>query len=660
MAELGDRGPVARAREAVARQAWQEAYDLLTEADGSRQLDTDGVAMRAEIAYLVGEPRVSGNAWKRVHAARLAEGDREGAAAAAARIAHLLFDEGLEAPLRGWVMRGRELLTDLPDSPVHAALSVEMAWAALIYAGDADTALQEARRAVEIASRAGDPTMRALAINAEGRALIQLGQIEEGLALLDESTVAAMTGELDGMATVVLFCSTICALQALAEYDRADQWTQAMEQWTADRPLGPFQGVCRVHRAEILRLRGAWHDAEREARRACEEVRPFAGTVTGWPLSELGSVRLRMGNLEGAEDAFLRASQAGWDPQPGIALLRLAQGDPLAADAEIREALDHPAHSNWERPPSSELQRAPLLAAQVEISIVVGDLERARQAAEELDGIALSFGSKAIKASAATARGTVLLAEKDLPDAIRSLEDGTTKWKEIGAPYESAKARASLAFAHRLEGNEKRAMVELRAARSTFDRLGANLDAARAAEAMGDAPTDDQVPEAVDKVFMFTDIVQSTNLAEAVGDEAWGRLVHWHNQKLASLVLAHGGEVVRTTGDGFFVTFDTARDAAECAIAVQRALEENRRQNGFFPEVRIGFHGAHANPDGRDWSGKGVHAAARIGALAVGSEILASRTTAQAAGRGFAASTPQVVSLKGISEPVEVVAISWR
>ena len=660
MAELGDRGPVARAREAVARRQWQEAYDLLTEADRSRQLDTDGVAMRAEIAYLVGEPSVSGNAWKRVHAARLAEGDREGAAAAAARIAHILFDEGLEAPLRGWVMRGRDLLADLPDSPVHAALSVEMAWVALIYSGDGEAALQEARRAVEIANRAGDPTTRALATNAEGRALILLGQIQEGLALLDESTVAAMSGELDGMATVVLFCSTVCALQALAEYDRADQWTQAMEQWTADRPLGPFQGVCRVHRAEILRLRGAWHEAEREARRACEEVRPFAGTVTGWPLSELGSVRLRMGNLEGAEDAFLRASQAGWDPQPGIALLRLAQGDPLAADAEIREALEHPAHSNWERPPSSELQRAPLLAAQVEISIVVGDLERARQAAEELDRIALSFGSKAIKASAATARGTVLLAEKDLPEAIRSLEDGTTKWKEIGAPYESAKARASLAFAHRLEGNEKRAMVELRAARSTFDRLGANLDAARAAEAMGDAPTDDQVPEAVDKVFMFTDIVQSTNLAEAVGDEAWGRLVHWHNQKLASLVLAHGGEVVRTTGDGFFVTFDTARDAAECAVAVQRALEENRRQNGFFPEVRIGFHGAHANPDGRDWSGKGVHAAARIGALAVGSEILASRTTAQAAGRGFAASTPQVVSLKGISEPVEVVAISWR
>jgi class 3 adenylate cyclase len=659
VAKLGDQEPVARARDAVARQAWQEAYDLLTEADGSRQLDTDGVAMRAEIAYLVGEPRVSGNAWKRVHAARLAEGDREGAAAAAARIAHLLFDEGLEAPLRGWVMRGRELLTDLPDSPVHAALSVEMAWAALIYAGDADTALQEARRAVEIASRAGDPTMRALAINAEGRALIQLGQIQEGLALLDESTVAAMTGELDGMATVVLFCSTICALQALAEYDRADQWTQAMEQWTADRPLGPFQGVCRVHRAEILRLRGAWHDAEREARRASEEIRPFAGTVTGWPLGELGSVRLRMGNLEGAEDAFLRATQAGWDPQPGIALLRLAQGDPLAADAEIRDALEHPAQSNWERPPSSELQRAPLLAAQVEIAVAVGDLERARWATEELDQIALSFGSKAIKASAATARGTVLLAEKDLPEAIRSLEDGATKWKEIGAPYESARARASLASAHRMDGNEKRATIELRAARSTFDRLGATLDAANAAEAMGDVPADGQVPEAVDKVFMFTDIVQSTNLAEAIGDEAWGRLVHWHNQKIGSLVLAHGGGVVRTTGDGFFVTFDTAGDAAECAIAVQRALEENRRQNGFFPEVRIGFHGASANPDGRDWSGKGVHAAARIGAMADGSQILASRTTAQAAGHGSDA-PPQVVSLKGISEPVEVVAISWR
>ena len=203
-------------------------------------------------------------------------------------------------------------------------------------------------------------------------------------------------------------------------------------------------------------------------------------------------------------------------------------------------------------------------------------------------------------------------------------------------------------------------MVELRAARSTFDRLGANLDAARAAEAMGDAPTDDQVPEAVDKVFMFTDIVQSTNLAEAIGDEAWGRLVHWHNQKLASLVLAHGGEVVRTTGDGFFVTFDTAGDAADCAIAVQRALEENRRQNGFFPEVRIGFHGASANPDGRDWSGKGVHAAARIGAMAVGSRDPRQPNDRPGGRPRVRRITPQVVSLKGISEPVEVVAISWR
>ena len=163
----------------------------------------------------------------------------------------------------------------------------------------------------------------------------------------------------------------------------------------------------------------------------------------------------------------------------------------------------------------------------------------------------------------------------------------------------------------------------------------------------------------MEKVFLFTDIVQSTSLAEVLGDEAWGHLVRWHNDTLASIVAAHGGEVVRTTGDGFFVTFDTPVAAIECAVAIQRALEDHRREQGFSPSVRIGLHHAEATREGSDWSGMGVHAAARIGALAEGEEILVSSETAEAAGV-HRMSDPRTVSLKGIFEPCEVVAVAWR
>jgi class 3 adenylate cyclase len=159
---------------------------------------------------------------------------------------------------------------------------------------------------------------------------------------------------------------------------------------------------------------------------------------------------------------------------------------------------------------------------------------------------------------------------------------------------------------------------------------------------------------------MFTDIVNSTNLVEAIGDESWRHLLRWHNQKLTALIGQHNGEVVQTTGDGFFVTFDGSRDAIECAVAVQRALDEHRRTHGFSPRVRIGLHMAEANREEADWSGVGVHAAARIGSLAEGDEILVSRETVAAAGDAFPVDGGRNVSLKGISEPVDVVAVEWR
>lgn len=207
-----------------------------------------------------------------------------------------------------------------------------------------------------------DPAAAALGRVAEARCLILEGQVALGLDLLDEAAVAAVSGELDPILTGVVYCEVVCALQAVAQYDLAEDWTVAMEQWRQGQPVGSIHGRCRVHRAEILRLRGACLEAEEEALTACRELRPYLRREFGWPLTELGRIRLRRGNIDGAEEAFLAAHEAGWDPQPGLALVRLAQGDAALAAKLIREALAHPMNvPSKEWPPNTELRRAPLL-----------------------------------------------------------------------------------------------------------------------------------------------------------------------------------------------------------------------------------------------------------------------------------------------------------
>ena len=658
MNQPADDSVLDQAREAMDRKAWDEAYALLTEADHTRGLNLDALATLADTAYLAGHPEEAIDAWERVHAAAVRAGEDERGAGAAEQVATLLLYTGLLAPARGWIQRAESLLADHPDSAVHGRLAVVHAWTAVL-AGDLDQALLHARLAVDIGTRLGAPAIRIHGRNAEARILIFLGHLQEGLAVLDETAVAALSGELDPVSTALLYCSTVCAFQGLAEFDRAEEWTIAMDRWCRRHATGGFHGLCRVHRAEILRLRGDWDDAEVEALEASIELRRYSRTDVGWALAELGQIRLRLGNLAGAEEAFLEAYEQGWDPNPGLALLRLAQGDVAAAAGSIRDSLENqPQIASLEAPPNTDLRRAPLLAAEVQIAATADELGTAREAAEDLDRIATSFGTKALRASAATSMGFLLLAEGEAVEAGRRFQEGMHLWTEVGAPYECAQARMGLADAFRANGNERQAVLEFHAAHSTFERLGAETDVRRAAEAAGDAKP--SAGPRIERVFMFTDIVQSTTLAEFIGDEAWGHLVRWHNDLLASVVARHGGEVVRTTGDGFFVSFDDPEAAIACAVAIQRVLADHRREQGFSPTVRIGLHQAEATKEGPDWSGKGVHAAARIGALAAGEEILVSSETVQAAGGSVAVSDPRTVSLKGIFEPCEVVAVAWR
>ena len=497
MSEGAGLGPVERARDAAARGDWQQAFDLLMEADADDLLAPTDLPVLGEVAYAAGHLDVTIEAWERAHAACMQAGDEAAAAGAAVRLAmHLLFDTALMAPVRGWLARAERLLEGHDETPAHAWLAVVRAYERML-TGDLSRAREWARRAIDVGSRC-DPAACAIGRVAEARLLIMAGDVPRGLALLDEAGVATVSGELDPLSTGVVYCELVCALQGLALYDVAEQWTEAMERWCETNAIGSLHGRCRVHRAEILRLRGSCHEAQRQALMACEELRPYLRRELGWPLNELGRIRLHRGDIPGAEQALVAAHRAGWDPQPGLALVRLAQGDVAAAATSIRDALEHPSRvPSKERPPNSALQRAPLLEAQVEIAIAAGDLDRARSAADELDLIAARFESKALVASAAHARGRVRLADGDATGAEQSLSEAVRLWNEVGAPYEAALARLDLADAHHANNREQRADLERQAARTILEEIEAAPMASPAADVAHHAALDEQADASV-------------------------------------------------------------------------------------------------------------------------------------------------------------------
>ena len=465
-----------RARDAAARGDWEAAFELFTKADADGLAGRADLPVLAEVAYAAGHLDVTIEAWERAYALCVEAGDTDAAAGAAVRVAmHLLFDSALMAPVRGWLARAERLLEVGGGTPASAWLAAVRAYERML-TGDLPNARPWARRAIELGSK-HEPAACALGRVAEARLLILDGDVEQGLALLDEVGVATVSGDLDPLSTGVVYCELVCALQGLGQYDAAEEWTEAMERWCKTDAIGSVRGRCRVHRAEILRLRGSCSEAETEALSACEELRPYLRREMGWPLSELGRIRFRRGDIEGAEEAFLAAHRAGWDPQPGLALVRLAQGDAAAAAASIRDALEHPTRVPFkERPPDTDLQRAPLLEAQVEIEIAAGSIARARSAADELTRVAARFASKALIASATLAHGRVRLAAGDPADAERLCAEAARLWSEVGAPYEAALARAGFADALRASGNDRRAALELAAARTVLDQIAAGRE----------------------------------------------------------------------------------------------------------------------------------------------------------------------------------------
>lgn len=452
---------------------WVRALDLLA-ASGSEADTAQGLEARAMAEYGNGGFEASVTAWEDLHALLLADGDVPGAARAAAMAAmFLMMETGLMAPVRGWLRRAERLLDGEEETEAHAVIAVVHGYERFM-CGDMDAARHYSASAVELGRTHGVDMVVMVGRVCSARVQIFDGHVQPGLELLDEIAVDLMSGAVDPLTTGMMFCELICAAQGMALHGRASEWTQVMERWRHGAAIGSMSGRCRLHRAEILRISGPCDLAEAEALGACEELRPWMRREFGWPLVELGNIRLCRGDLVGAETAFLAAHERSWSPHPGLALLRLEQGQIDVAATMIADAIAHPFDiPSKMRPPFGDLRLAPLLAAQAEIATAADDIDTIRQAAESLRAIANAYPSRSLDATAELAAGRAALAAGDLARAIHITKAATAAWADIGAPYESAAARLVLGEARRRSGDAEGAHMEWRAAEAVFDSFGA-------------------------------------------------------------------------------------------------------------------------------------------------------------------------------------------
>jgi DNA-binding NarL/FixJ family response regulator len=432
----------------------------------------------ADDRWWVGEFDESISLRQRAYAGYAAVGDPR-SAVVGVRLCFEHAARGDMAIAGGWLQRAERDVRELPPCVEQGHVSLGQGYAAQA-AGEFDSALSCAERATQIAQRFGDRDLLAMSIHAQGRQLINLARVAEGIARLDEAMTSVIAGELSPYFTGVIYCSVLEACLDLGDVGRAGEWSDAAISWCSTlSPEAPFNAFCRINRAQVAGLRGAWSQAEAEASTVAQEV-GFGPAAAGRGFYESGELRRRMGDLSGAEEAFVRAREFGHDPQPGLALLRASQGKADVALQALRRSMDTPG--------VSVSQRARLLAAQVDVALAAHDLGVAREATEGLEATAAS-DVPALVASAGAARGALCLAEGDVQGAIERLRHACSTWQELKLPYETALARKAYGAALLAAGEKDEAAAELRVASAAFEQLGAAPDVA-AVRALLEGPTE--------------------------------------------------------------------------------------------------------------------------------------------------------------------------
>ncbi len=457
-----------RGRELYAARAWLDACELLAQADEQTPLALADLWQLAWAASLCGREPVSFVVLERIYHAQLDVDPRE-AFRAAFWLGFRLINMNEPSRGQGWLARAEHCLAQLPESCIESGYMEIPRVREHFFAGRYAEALKLAIRATDVGSRLGDHDLGTFGRNLQGRVLIRQGAREAGLKLLDEAMLAVTAGELAPSITGIIYCSAIESCQAVFELDRVREWTESLRGWCEAQPqLRPFTGACLVSRAEVLELAGKWPEALDEARRAAKDLlEAYGSRAAGEALYRQAEIHRLRGELQEAEARYGDASQSGRDPQPGLALLRLAQGRADVAAQALRRAV---------AAATQPLARARLLPALVEVLLAVDAVEEARSAVTELEGIATTFGAEALGAVAARVRGAVELASGDAAAAVAPLRSAFEVLQQLGAPYLAAQARALLACAYQALDDEDGARLEMAAARSVFERLGALTD----------------------------------------------------------------------------------------------------------------------------------------------------------------------------------------
>ncbi len=457
-------------RASYAARAWSDAFEWLTRADDEAELAPEDIELLARAAYMLARDDEYRRGLERAHYGHLDAGDTARAARCAWWIGLSLQLGGESAPAWGWFARTERLVEreqrDCIERGYLRLTDVDRHFAE----HDFEAALGASAEVIEIGERFGDRDLVAMGVMEQGHALLELGRAGEGLRLIDESMVAVTSGELSPIVAGLVYCYTIAVCQSAYELRRAREWTTALSVWCdGQSEMVAHKGVCVVHRAEIMQLGGAWEAALEETRRIRE---PEAANrrVSAAAMYVQGELHRLRGDFDAAEEALRLAAREGGEPQPGLALLRLAQGKGDAAFAAIRRAVGETA---------DPLGRAALLPAYVEIALAVGDVEEAARAGVELSEISDVQGSDALGAMSARAHGSVALARGEASEALTALRRSLQAWQELEAPYEAARTRVLVGLACAALGDDDGASLELEAARGVFEELGAQPDVAR-------------------------------------------------------------------------------------------------------------------------------------------------------------------------------------